>query len=100
MNVVLVSRGLLSSGVNVVLIQLKMKTFATVYDGAYPFVLIFFGCCTAMIFFEKALKADPGSSNFLTFTELVFICCETLPSRVSYNGFKPLIAKWQHHFLH
>eukprot|EP00392_Amoebophrya_sp_AT5.2_P000619 g620.t1 len=77
---------------------------ASLFDAVLPFALVFGGCCLAMIFFEKALKQDPGCGNFLTFTELCFIAVENLPRRISpfssTSKFLPLVATKKDHFLH
>ncbi|CAD7945071.1 unnamed protein product [Amoebophrya sp. A25] len=70
-------------------------------DAILPFVMVFGGCCLAMLFFEKALKQDPGSSNFLTFTELVFIAAENAPRRIALmSSSKKLVASKKDHLTH
>ena len=74
---------------------------APLNDQALPFLLVFGGCCLAMVFFEKALKQDPGCSNFLTFTELAFISVENLAQRLRKGGkIESFIASRKDHIVH
>ncbi|CAD7957401.1 unnamed protein product [Amoebophrya sp. A120] len=83
---------------------------ASPLDAYLPFLMVFGGCCLAMVFFEKALKQDPGSGNFLTFTELCFIALENLPRRFIFGRknegggslitFQPLVAARSDHLKH
>lgn len=78
---------------------------SSVFDQYLPFLLVFGGCCLAMVFFEYALQQDPGCGNFLTFTELAFISVESLAQRLGRRTKKgesrfDLIASKRDHVTH
>lgn len=77
-------------------------------DVFVPFLMVFGGCCGAMVFFELALKETPGCGNFLTFTEMAFLVFECSYKRMTTQSpdkktaglLRPLVASRGDHLLH
>eukprot|EP00397_Hematodinium_sp_SG-2012_P054686 GEMP01066136.1.p1 GENE.GEMP01066136.1~~GEMP01066136.1.p1 ORF type:complete len:337 (+),score=58.15 GEMP01066136.1:78-1088(+) len=66
-----------------------------------PFVMVFGGCMSAMIFMEYILKFDAGSGAMITFTEFLFVLLQILPSRFDAHWRPvPLRCRKRNHVIH
>lgn len=58
---------------------------------AIPIALVFVGCCSNLIFLEFLVKANPGSSNLITFSQFLFIAVEGFVNASKFGTKKPVI---------
>jgi len=67
-----------------------------------PFLMIFGGCMSSIVFIEYVVKGDPNSGNFINATEFVFVLIQSIPGRLQPGAwrFRPLRATWMSHLLH
>lgn len=71
-----------------------------------PFVMVFGGCMSSMVFMEYVLQGDPDAGNLLNATEFVFVLVQSIPGRlqpeVLRRGlcFRPFVAPWSSHVQH
>mmetsp|Transcript_50413 Transcript_50413/g.107061 ORF Transcript_50413/g.107061 Transcript_50413/m.107061 type:complete len:362 (-) Transcript_50413:296-1381(-) len=67
-----------------------------------PFLMVFGGCMSSMVFMEYVLIGDRNAGNFINATEFVFVLLQSIPSRVDVGNLKliPLKASWFSHIVH
>lgn len=68
-----------------------------------PFIMVFGGCMSSIVFMEYLLKSDPNAGNFLNATEFVFVLLQSIPGRLesgSWVRFRSLRATWLSHIQH
>ncbi|KAK0090928.1 hypothetical protein PV326_003989 [Microctonus aethiopoides] len=54
--------------------------------------LVFFGCCTNVVFLELLVKEDPGSGNLITFAQFLLISLEGFIFTSKFGTVKPRIG--------
>ncbi|KAK0182083.1 hypothetical protein PV327_000252 [Microctonus hyperodae] len=54
--------------------------------------LVFFGCCTNVVFLELLIKEDPGSGNLITFAQFLLISLEGFIFTSKFGTVKPRIG--------
>mmetsp|Transcript_48648 Transcript_48648/g.122751 ORF Transcript_48648/g.122751 Transcript_48648/m.122751 type:complete len:357 (+) Transcript_48648:76-1146(+) len=67
-----------------------------------PFIMVFGGCMSSIVFMEYVLKGDPEAGNFINATEFVFVLLQSIPGRLEPQTwrFRPLRATWLSHIQH
>ncbi|XP_059141633.1 nucleotide sugar transporter SLC35B4-like [Physella acuta] len=58
---------------------------------ALPIFLVFFGCCSNVIFLEELVKVYPNSGNTITFCAFIFNCLEGLFITTKFLTVRPVI---------
>lgn len=65
-----------------------------------PFFMVFGGCMSTMVFLEYVLKFSKDSMAMVTFTELVFVLAQSLPSLFDKGKLRPLRCSAKNHAMH
>lgn len=65
-----------------------------------PFLMVFGGCLSAVIAMEYVLKANPKAGNLLSLSEFAFVLIQSLPSRFTSSGLRPLQMPIKSHAYH
>lgn len=72
------------------------------YGSATPFVLVFGGCISSIVFMEYLLKQDSNAGNMINASEFVFVLLQSIPSRIDTKrwALRPLHASPTSHIQH
>lgn len=67
-----------------------------------PYIMVFGGCMSSIVFMEYVLKGDQNAGNFINATEFVFVLVQSIPGRLEARTWRPrcLKASWSSHAQH
>jgi len=81
-------------------LDIEKKSTMTNISTLVPFIMVFSGCISTMIFFEYLIQFSADAGSMVTFTEVAFVLLQTIPGLFENGKLRKLRISKTNHVIH